>query len=555
MPIQDLIEKCAASRNTRRSRYLKLREWLLRGTESGSEAARYNKLKAHLSLQMSYLYAPESTKFYLALPPEDRVTWQAELDCGREVFLRRWRESGSDVQFGQFVLWALAYATTVAKLLPSEETVAGVEYVSPWDIGVLREDIPSFDKQDALTHHFALSVPEVARLVKGHPESAKILEWADQQSAPGGTEPRLPAMMQQIIVGSVTGAFPDQRTVGNTLLGQGNDERPDIQEPLVECVEVWEKASFTHDKKGKRSFTDYLVSTVIGDWTILERRNPILPHQPTEPGAETEWTAELGFVQICPDPLPDYIWGSSSMLPLIPLQQWREARMAQIDLMYKKQLDPPRFFAGVPLSDDKLRAMSQVGGFVSSPQPQAKMDVIQIPSPQDPFALIHEIDAMYADAGGIPEILQGASAAGARSGQQVSAQANIAVGRIRGQALVVEDALELLATRMFHLMQRRDPTLYRGDTGKPFLLSQLPADCTVKVSAHSSSPVYAERIEEKAAMLLKAGAIDLVTFVELMDPPGMEALRDKAKGLQEQKAKMAERMLKVQEEKAQKRGR
>lgn len=553
MAVRDLIEKCGASRDSRRNRCIKLREWLLRGTESGTEPARYNKLKSHLSLQMSYLYAPESTKFFVSLPPEDRERWTSELDAARAVFLRRWRESGADVRFGQFVLWSLALATTVAKILPNTDTEVATEYCHPWDIGVLREDVPSFDKQDALTHHFALSLPEVRRLVKDNPNERKILDWAEQQAAPGGTEPRLPSMVQQILVGNITGSFPNQQTIGNTLLGQGNDERPDVQEPLVECVELWERADFQTEKKVR--FTDYLVTTQIGEWSILERRNPILPHQPTAPGATSDWEAELPFVQVCPDPLPDYIWGASTMQSLIALQQWRETRMGQVDLMYKKQLDPPRFFAGVPLSEDKLRAMSNPGGFVSSPQPGAKMDVLQIPSPQDPFALIHEIDAMFADQGGIPEILQGASAAGARSGQQVSAQANIAVGRIRAQALIVEDALETLATRMFHLMQRRDPTLYRGDNGKPFLLSQLPGDATIKVSAHSSSPVYAERIEEKAAALLKAGAIDLVSFVELLDPPGMEALRDKAKILQENKAKMAAKMLEIQEKKAEKKGR
>src|SRR5262249_6507894 len=149
----------------------------------------------------------------------------------------------------------------------------------------------------------------------------------------------------------------------------------------------------------------------------------------------------------------------------------------------------------------------------------------------------HEIDFMFADAGGIPEILAGGQA-GARSGQQVSAQANIAVGRVRSQALIVEDALEVLATRMFHLLQRRDPSMYRDARGKPFLLSQLPPETSVKVSAHSASPVYAEGLMEKATALLKAGAIDLETYVELMDPPGMESLKQKARILQENKAQM-----------------
>src|SRR5262249_25886168 len=156
MAVLDLIEKCSGSRENRRTRAGKLREWAIRGTESGTTPARYNKLRSHLNLLTSYLYAPESTKFYLALPQDQADEWAAPADRARDVFLRRWRDSGADVQFSSLVWWALCYNSTVAKLLPNSDTDVGIEYCAPWDIGVLREDLRSLDKQDTLCHWFSL---------------------------------------------------------------------------------------------------------------------------------------------------------------------------------------------------------------------------------------------------------------------------------------------------------------------------------------------------------------------------------------------------------------
>jgi hypothetical protein len=127
--------------------------------------------------------------------------------------------------------------------------------------------------------------------------------------------------------------------------------------------------------------------------------------------------------------------------------------------------------------------------------------------------------------------------------------ANIAVGRIRKRALLVEDALEALASRMFSFMQRSDPTKYQTDGGKEFLLRQLPSP-RITVAAHTSSPVYAEQTMVKAKLLLDAGAIDLPTYVEMIDPPRVEVLRAKAKELQDGQAQVAKKKLEIEERKA-----
>jgi hypothetical protein len=178
------------------------------------------------------------------------------------------------------------------------------------------------------------------------------------------------------------------------------------------------------------------------------------------------------------------------------------------------------------------------------------MEPLTINFPQEAWKGLQEIDNMFNEMAGVPEILQGAAQQNVRAGGQVTAMANIAVGRLRAKSLIVEDVLEVIATRMFHLLQRNDPTEYPKENGEAFYLSQIPFDVVVSVSAHSASPVYQEDTMNKAQVLLKAGAIDLPTFVEMVNPPMLETLRTKAKKLQEAKAKQTDRIMQIQEAKA-----
>ena len=57
-------------------------------------------------------------------------------------------------------------------------------------------------------------------------------------------------------------------------------------------------------------------------------------------------------------------------------------------------------------------------------------------------------------------------------------------------------------------------------------------------------------MERKAQILLKAGAITLPTLVELLDPPGAEALKVDAERLQQSQAEFKQKVLEIQLQKA-----
>lgn len=546
--LRDLIEACSGSRQARQDKYGRLRIWYDRGTDKSGMPARFNKIKAHMTQQASYLYNPEGTRFSVALPPAHKKPWMKHAEIARDEFTRTWRDIGIDVMFGEFVKMAGVYGSVLAKLLPEADHSATIEYIHPGDFGVLREDIPQLDKQDVLVHWFYLTVPEVRQLVRALPNAAAIVSWAEEHASPGPTGGEGPSTLQQIIINTSQpspplGTFPGGMTPWTQLV----DLKATVTEPLVELVEVWEKADF---KIGGKTLPDYLVSTAIGTWTITERQNPVLP-------AVGDWEGELPLVKVCPEPSLDYFWGESSIDGLLQLQEWRDRRMNEVDELYALQLDPPTFYSGpgmLPMADEKKFTMRTRGASLAG-GPQSKMEAMRPPMPDNPFELIDRLDAMFDERGQMPPILKGQNEQGVRAGNQLADLASIASGPIRNKALVIEDAVEVLATRLFHLMQRADPTAYETDDGAQFLLAHLPKGTTVKVSAHTSSPIYAQDLSDKAEKLLKGGAIDLADYVEMINPPRMEELRDKAKVLMKAKAEMVKEKLRIEELKAQKKGR
>lgn len=553
------VDMAAASRERRRTRYEWLRLWYTRGTDQMSGPARYNKLQSHVDQLSSYLYGPEGTRFSLSVPPRVRDKWLPQALVARDEFTRVWRDTGADVLFAQVVDWSLIFGTTFLKLTPLDRDAIQVDYVSPADIGVLREDIPELDRQEVLVHWYCLSLSEFAQLVDGMANAKEAIDLAEQRAIPApeaGNSAR-PNVVQQIIA---TSAQPDEIS-GILALGTLGDERPQVEEPIVELAEVWEKAHFwKRDKKGNKvgdPVTDYVVTTMLGQYAVVPaRRNPVLPAM-----SEPYWMpGELPFVKVATKPLRDYFWGVSELSGLVQLQDWREIRMVEMDELLKRNLDPPRAFSGFNLTDEKLKALNSIGGFISSPIPSARAENLAPEIPPQGFEMIDRIDAMFAEAGGLQPILQGQNPPDVRAGGQLQALAGIAAGgRIRKKALLVEDALEIVATRLFHLMQRRDPTPYPFEVAeempKPptFLLSHLPPDTKVLVSAHSASPVYAQELAQKAAMLYEAGAIDMPTLIDFMNVPMAEELRVKAKELQKGKAAVAAKQMEIEMMKAQRR--
>jgi len=239
---------------------------------------------------------------------------------------------------------------------------------------------------------------------------------------------------------------------------------------------------------------------------------------------------ELPFIQICPNPQYDYYWGQSEVQRLVQLQELRNSRMAEIQDLLSKQVNPPTALSGFTgILDEKNFALNRAGGLLMSDMPNAKVDRLAPNMPSELFEVIKEVDAMFEEASGISAILSGRGEQGVRSAGHASQLARLGSSRAKKRALVVEDSLEKVATLYLRLMQAYDKTHLTDQDGNQFIAEQFTKDYTVKVDAHSNSPIFTEDLRQLAFNLFKAQAIDKESLLDLLEPPMKQLLIEKLK--------------------------
>ena len=96
--------------------------------------------------------------------------------------------------------------------------------------------------------------------------------------------------------------------------------------------------------------------------------------------------------------------------------------------------------------DEKNFALNRAGGLLSTDMPNAKVDRLAPEMPSSLFEVIHEVDAMFAEASGITSILGGRGESGVRSAGHASQLARLGSSRAKKRALIIEDSLEKVAT-------------------------------------------------------------------------------------------------------------
>jgi len=179
-------------------------------------------------------------------------------------------------------------------------------------------------------------------------------------------------------------------------------------------------------------------------------------------------------------------------------------------------------------------ALNRAGGLLSTDMPNAKVEKMAPNMPPDLFTEIREVDAMFEEASGIGNVLSGKGEAGVRSAGHASQLARLGSSRTKKRALIIEDSLEKMATLYLKAMQMYDDTRFKDTDGNTFIAEQFTKNFTVKVDAHSNSPIFMEDNRQMAFNLFKAGAIDKKSLIELIEPPMKEELLDRLKKLEAQ---------------------
>jgi hypothetical protein len=524
----DLIQKCLVSREDRNPDYASLRSWYLFGNGPDDSPALYNKIFPHIDQLTSFLYSAETTRFSIdlgaAVPQEEHN----KIPALTRALNDEWLSSNADQVFSTAVTWSLCFNTTFVKLVINK----GIHpyMVEPSTIGVLREDTPFLDRQEAFVQTYYITKSELYNRLYSHPNRESIVKRVsstqhERTEIANGIERIILSQSNPTLYGNV-----------NLDLAGLNRYKAVVSEDTVEMTELWVWNDETNDYQ--------VVTKADPDVIIYDR-----------PGETVFLKGECPFVQVCPNPLYDYFWGMSEVQRLIFLQQLRNKRMAEILDLLSKQVSPPTALIGFTgIMDEKNFALNRAGGLLSTDMPSAKVEKLAPQIPPDLFREIGEIDLMFEEASGIVSVLQGRGEQGVRSSGHASQLARLGSSRAKKRALIIEDSLEKLATLYLKCMQAYNSTHFTDINGLPFIADQFTNDFVVKVDAHSNSPIFTEDQRTLAFNLFKAGVIDKESLLDMLDPPMKQLLKDRLKKMEEKQQQQQQLQAQQQQQKSEPEG-
>jgi len=507
----DIMNKCLVSREERKGDYTTLRSYYLFGVSPEQPPAYFNKIHPHLDQLTSFLYSAETTRFSINLGASVPIVEQDKTPVLTKALNDEWLNSNADQVFSMALQWALVYNTTYIKLVVNK----GIHpyMIEPASIGVLREDIPYTDRQEAIVQTYYITKSELAARLYSHPKRQAIMDRVT--SGVKVSDNDMPEAVNRIVMSQTNPTI--YGNINMDLYGM-NRYIPRIGEDTVEMKEMWLWNDDTQDYQ--------VVTMASPDIVVYDR-----------PGASMFLKGECPFVQICPNPQYDYLWGQSECQRLIMLQELRNSRMTEILDILSKQVSPPTVYSGISgIVDEKYMALNRAGTFIASDMPGGKVDRLSPDMPANLFEVIHEVDEMFAEASGISNVLSGKGESGVRSQGHASQLARLGSARIKKRALVIEDSLEKVATLYLKLMQVYDDTHFQDTNGKKFIAEQFTKDFTVKVDAHSNSPIFTEDLKQLAFNLFKTGSIDKESLIDLVEPPMKQLLIEKLQKREKEQA-------------------
>ena len=509
-----VLQDCLSSRDSRLEAYALNRRYYLFGTNDEGMVSPWNKIYSHIDLVTSMLYASEGTRFVT-----DLESGAPEHDYKRtHAFTRRveedWHDSNSDAICEQAVRWSLVYDSMFVKFKRWRNGEMHPYLVDPGSFGVYREDVPMLDRQEAFVHVYYMTASDMRRQFSLHPDLTRIMRDASPIGIRKDIATEMPAILDRIVAAN---QYPlsSPTMIGEaniSLTGAGfNDYKAKVSAPLVEMKELW-----VWDDQ----LEDWRTVTIEGDQNLIyDRQNIFMPR-----GKANPFPPEHGFVQFCPNPQYDYFWGISEVSRLIRLQEKRNERMNDIQILLKKMVYPPVGISGTGALEDKIEALMDPKGIVSLGDPSTKVERFEVQIPRDVYEDIKQLDAMFDEMSGLTNVTQGRGEAGVRSAGHANKLANLGSTRPKKRALVIEDNLEKAANiTAKHIVLDEDEHL-EDDDKLPFLASQMTPKFRMKIDAHSNSPIFAENQKEDAQVLLKAKSITRKRFVQMMAPPMQEQI-------------------------------
>ena len=558
--VAEIVDQCSASIKTRAQRGQIYRNYFLTGSADGNPAI-YPKTYAYIDNLASYLYSPVDLRFSV-LPygrnysPADRAKAHAatdELNLGIQ-------DSDTDTVIEQAVLWSLVKGKTFTKTLWGG-TGFETELVQPENMGVLRDDIETLDKQEAFFQRTWLTRSRFAELIENHPNKATLYAKASRyltgsSTAPDRDQPVMPVMLGGTAFsgsGPYVAAGRNGRPTGNMnqnvafwLSSPPPILAADVVATLVPLDEVWIWDS---------SRDDWATFQIVGNDILVEGGTVIrnLFADAIDPGnsarrlrsdRENPLAERHPFREFCANPIDGYMWGRSEIQNVGLLQEKLNARINGIGMLERRQEDPPTFLKGFNGSAQTAKSrISKPGGFLTDTNPNATLQQLAPDIPDSLYMSLHETERQFDEMGGMPDVMRGQGSPGVRSNKQVETLTRNASPRFKDRALLIERQTASVGA-LCHRIQRAkvsrvmvawlkpteesneagpltDPTMEPPAPGmKPieFLLNHLPDDMRVVVDSHTSSPAFMYEEEQKSLVLASHGAMNAEQLIEALNP-------------------------------------
>ena len=310
----DLIQKCGVSAEERKADYAVLRNYYLFGAAPEEAPAIFNKIYPHIDQLTSFLFSAETTRFSIDLGAAVPASEFRRVPVLTKALNDEWLNSNCDQVFSNALTWALCYNSTFVKLIYR----GGIHpyMIEPGMVGVLREDSPYTDRQEAIVQKYYITKSELMNRLYSHPKRDEILDRVNSAYHETGAE--VPEGIDRIVMSQ-----SNPTIYGNVNLDLSGNQRykARVAEDTVEMNELWVWNDETKD---------YQVVTIADPDVVIYDR----------PGESVFLKGECPFIQVCPNPQYDYYWGQSEVQRLVFLQQLRNKRMTEIlDLLSKHTFD------------------------------------------------------------------------------------------------------------------------------------------------------------------------------------------------------------------------
>jgi hypothetical protein len=537
---QELIDECTVSVERRRQEYSTWKQLFYTGSTTGTPS-KHNRCYSHIDKLSSFIFSPTDVRFDLECESDDEKQWTERLDVAARYLNRQFVRQKCDLAFSEAVLWSLIKGSTIIK------QVWGRGGLEPWVIqpeffGVLREDIPSLDRQDAFVHTFYLTPTQFRRLLGERPDKEEILRQATAGFAPTDSE----------VTGESYGA--DMVTAGSASIPgillpgqQGQQQRgavdwitnpagpmlaQGVANQLIRVDDLW----VMDDDREDWTTIRYVAPDLIIEGRYRRRNLSDIP-------------GSHPFVRVCSSEVPNYFWGRSELANVYENQKLLTARVNNLDAMFNLIAKPARSFRGFSgLTEDKARALLSPGGILTDPSPTGEIKDLAPTIPPGAMEYINTLDSWFNEAAGFTAIMQGQGEPGVRAGSHADTLLRTSSPRLRTRALIVEKQVADFGEICLKMLQTKDARILMAGTDNAFLLDTLPEDLEVTVDSHTSSPAFSGDNANMAMALKRAGAIDDETLIEMMHPPRQDRLVARVKAREDAQSQQMQELKKLDPE-------